>query len=52
MKTPTWELDLRSTKSGNAFQTTCDMTTDGGGWTEVSFPDAQTYLNGAMSCGT
>jgi hypothetical protein len=26
----------------------CDMTTDGGGWTGIAFPTADTYLNGTM----
>ena len=35
--------------SASAFQATCDMTTAGGGWTRVTFPDANTSLSGAMT---
>lgn len=35
--------------STSAFEATCDMTTAGGGWTRVSFPDAHTHLSGAMT---
>ena len=35
--------------SSSAYQATCDMSIDGGGWTKVSFSDAHTYLSGSMT---
>gem|GEM_PF-1578653 len=32
-----------------AFEVACDMTTDGGGWTGVTFPLADTRLSGTMN---